>query len=85
MTSEELYLIYCKTRRTKGIVLSIEQAEELIKDLEILDLLKNKLFVSVRMFKTNEMNLYILTIGGAQVYIPKEIYYKLKEWLDDKY
>ena len=41
MTSKELNKILNQTRRTLDISLTAEQVEELIKDLEILEILKN--------------------------------------------
>ena len=43
MTSKELNEIFNKTRRTPNISLTPEQAEELVKDLEILEILKKTL------------------------------------------
>ena len=42
MNSEELYKILNKTRRTPNISLTPEQVEELVKDLEILEILKEE-------------------------------------------
>ena len=43
MTSKELNEILNKTRRTKDICLSVEQAEELVKKLEALELFEDNI------------------------------------------
>ena len=46
MKSKELNEILNKTRRTKGISLSVDQVEELVKDLEILEILKSHIILT---------------------------------------
>lgn len=45
MTSKELNEILNKTRRTNNIELSVEQVKEIIKDLEVLEILKQKKYI----------------------------------------
>lgn len=72
MTSKELNEILNKTRRTQNISLTPEQVEELIKDLEVLELLNTWLVYDE----------YDDSIVNC-VSIPLDIKEKLKEWLDE--
>ena len=70
MTSKELNEILNKTRRTPNISLTPEQVEELVKKLEILEILKDK-EVDVIYFKT-----LIPFHKGEDLMI----FYNLKRW-----
>lgn len=77
MTSKELNEIFNKTRRTQNISLTPEQVEELIKDLEIIDLLKKCYYAS----SINKNKALHITSYGFDN--PQDVI-KIGEWLDGK-
>lgn len=76
MTSKELNEILNKTRRTKDISLSVEQIEELVKDLEVLEQLKEILSMD-----------YLVRVYGYEMAKRLQTYLKsndiVKEWLEN--
>lgn len=73
MISKELNEILNKTRRTKNIELSVEQVEEIIKKLELLEILNIWLVY-------DEYEDAIMTYTD----IPLELKEKIKRWLDNE-
>ena len=77
MESKELNEILNKTRRTKDIGLSVDQVEELKKDLEVLDQLKEILSMD-----------YLVRVYGYDMAKRLQTYLKsndiVKRWLDGK-
>ena len=62
MTSNELNEILNRTRRTPKIELSAEQVEELIKQLEVLEILRKHLKVVKDWYNDDTMYRYILVL-----------------------
>lgn len=88
MTSNELNEILNNTRRTKEISLSAEQVEELVKDLEVLEILKKvllKLNAIAEIVDLGNKDTY--TIGDLDkifFYLDnKEEYELVKGWLEN--
>ena len=87
---KELNEILNKTRRTKDINLSVEQIEELIKDLEelekqdkILEILKKRLNIKIPYGSVN-----VISCNNDYDYLLFEVelkeHTKIEEWLDGK-
>ena len=56
----------------------------IIKDLEVLEIFKDQLHIGVYIGYFNNKPMYILKIAGCDIFIPKEMYNKLKEWLENE-
>ena len=80
MTSNELIEIFNKTRRTKDISLSVEQVEELIKDLEVLEIIKKWFMEHITDYRKYDNTLFVDTFISDD----EPIFKKLEEWLDEK-
>ena len=83
MTSKELIEIQNRTRRTENIPLTPKQVEELIKDLEVLEILKNKRVNINKISKVKNLCNYnsICAIGTDLTF---EEYKTIKNWLERK-
>ena len=82
MTSKELIEIFNKTRRTPNVSLTPKQVEELIKDLEVLDILKYIIVVVPNTKYTSGPKYYIEL--RQDVILDDETKEMLKKWLNDK-
>lgn len=58
------------------------QKEIVLKDLEVLGIFKEQLHISVYKAYFNGNPMHLLKIMGCDIFITKEIYDKLKAWLD---
>ena len=76
MPSEELKEILNKTRRTKDISLSVEQVEEIIKDLEIVEIIRKKITYHINPFGNGYIG-YVITDDVEEFDL-------IKEWLNGK-
>lgn len=83
MTSKELNEILNKTRRTKNIELSVEQVKEIIKDLEILEIIKKWSFLDT-FYREDTDTTYDAFRCNIHTKGMKEDFEKVKEWLDEK-
>lgn len=83
MTSKELNEILNKTRRTKDISLSVEQVEELVKDLEVLDILKPNLSATLfnKEDETGIIYLAQININKNSSQEEKDNFYKVRDYL----
>ena len=78
MKSKELIEIFNKTRRTENISLTVEQIKELIKDLEILEILRYK---AKHLYDEDKENEYIIIELNDEIL--NNDFEIIKEWLDD--
>lgn len=51
-------------------------------DLEVLEIFKNKFCIKTQKALFNKRPMYIINIMGHDIFIPKVIYDKLKQWLE---
>lgn len=87
MKSKELNEILNKTRRTPFISLPPDQGVEIVKDLEILEEIRD--YFKVIDYGEEYQNRYALQIGypypeGTIIPINKELYLKWKRWLNNE-
>lgn len=62
--------------------LELEYYMELLQELEILEIFKNKFCIKTQKALFNKRPMYIINIMGHDIFIPKVIYNKLKQWLE---
>ena len=79
MTSKELNGILNKTRRTPNISLTPKQVEELINDLEVLDILKEK---AKHLYDEENENEYIIIELNNEIL--NNEFEIVKDWLERK-
>ena len=88
MVSKEItkeLIEYCKENEwweveTKYL---IEDLEKILKGLEVLEIFKDQFHINIYIGYFNGKPMYFLKIMGCDIFITKEIYNKLKEWLEN--